>query len=126
VGRWLSKLRQHCEANNFVNSSKLEIKNLLLLEKAGFSCDPQTMEWHQTYNETVFYVRNHNTSKILQDFVTEDGQRLGNRVGTLRNKKSADDFDAILKQLTLKKLPNWFENWADKRTVDYLPASDGP
>ena|GEM_PF-4224256 len=84
------------------------------------------MEWHQTYNETVFYVRNHNTSKILQDFVTEDGQRLGNRVGTLRNKKSADDFDAILKQLTLKKLPNWFENWADKRTVDYLPASDGP
>ena len=124
VGRWLSKQRQHCKANNFVNSSKLEIKNLLLLEKSGFSCDPQTVEWHQTYNEIVSYVRNHHTSKIPQGFVSEDGQRLGERVGSLRNKKSADDFDAILKQLTLEKLPNWFENWADKRTVDYLPASD--
>ena len=124
VGRWLSKQRTHCRGDNFAKSSKLEIQNLLLLEKTGFVCDPQTTEWHQTYNEIVSYARSHNTSKIPQDFVTEDGQQLGQRVGTLRSKKEATDFDSILKQLTLERLPNWFENWSDKRTVDYLPASD--
>jgi hypothetical protein len=124
VGRWLSKQRTHCRGDNFTKSSKLKIKKLLLLEKTSFICDPQTIEWHQTYNSIVSYVLKNNTSRVSQDFVTNNGSALGAQVSTLKNKAKPEDFDGILKRLTLEELPNWFENWADKRTVDYLPTSD--
>ena len=124
VGRWLSKQRTHCKTNNFVKSSKLELKDLLTLEKIGFTCDPIGEDWQIGYINLLSYVDENKTSKVPQEFITKSGYPLGSWVSTARNKKVFPDFDSILKRLVLEKLPGWFENWSDKRTVDYRPASD--
>ena len=124
VGRWMSKQRDHCKVDNFRKSTNLEFKNLLRLEKAGFVYDPFMEAWHRGYQNLKLYVQKNKTSKVPQEFIADDGSELGSWVGTEKNKKEPSDFDGRLRRLSLERLPNWFENWADKRTVNYQPATD--
>lgn len=125
VGRWQTKQREHCQTNNFFTSTKLEPKFLYELEKEGFCCDPFAISWHQGFLNLRKHVEVNGTSKVEQSFVSDDGFKLGQWVSKQRMARFADKSpDREFQYLLLSKLPDWNENWANSRTVNYQTASD--
>ena len=125
VGRWLSKQRGNCKQNSFFTSKKLRPEFLYKLEKEGFCCDPFSILWHQGFLNLRKYVDVNGTSRVEQNFVSEDGFKLGIWVAKQRAIRFSDiSSDRDFRYSLLSKFPDWNENWSNSRTVNYQSASD--